>query len=182
TIVLDADTAHPRLEVFEEGKSIRDTGIVRKVANNRTRFDSHTFILASEGFSSGKHYWEVNVGNKNNWELGVASESVDRKGTLILCPKNGFWVIALVDGRDYWARTEPWTRLTVRKKPKKIGIFLDISGNQLAFYDVHDQIPMYTFTIAEGYGRKGKLYPFFSTGIITARPDPEPIQLCPREE
>ncbi|XP_025976040.2 E3 ubiquitin-protein ligase TRIM39-like isoform X2 [Dromaius novaehollandiae] len=182
TIVLDADTAHPRLEVFEEGKSVRDSGTVRKVATDSTRFDSHTFILATEGFTSGKHYWEVNVGKKNNWELGVASESVGRKGTLTLCPKNGFWVIALVDGRDYWARTEPWTRLTVRKKPQKIGIFLDIANKQLSFYDVHSQIPMYTFTITDGDGRKGKLYPFFSTGITTARPDHEPLRLCPKEE
>uniref|UniRef100_A0A669QDY0 B30.2/SPRY domain-containing protein n=1 Tax=Phasianus colchicus TaxID=9054 RepID=A0A669QDY0_PHACC len=135
TAISYADTAHPRLEVFDEGKSVKDTGIIRDVAMNSKRFDSHIFILATEGFSIGKHYWEVNVGKKNNWELGVASEAVTRKGTVILCPRNGFWVMALSDGIEYWACTDPWTRLNVRSKPQKIGILLDVSAGQLSFYD-----------------------------------------------
>ncbi|XP_010725458.1 E3 ubiquitin-protein ligase TRIM39-like isoform X1 [Meleagris gallopavo] len=177
SVTLDADTAHPRLEVFNEGKSVKDTGTIRDVAMNSKRFDSHIFILATEGFNTGKHYWEVDVGKKNNWELGVASEAVTRKGTVILCPRNGFWVMALSDGIEYWACTDPWTRLNVRSKPQKIGILLDISAGQLSFYDPQGQMTLYTFNIAES-DKKGKFFPFFSLGSSAGKKDPEPITLC----
>ncbi|OXB74347.1 UNVERIFIED_CONTAM: hypothetical protein H355_002412, partial [Colinus virginianus] len=181
SLVLDADTAHPRLEVFDGGKSVKDTGTIISVATNSKRFDSHLFILATEGFTSGKHYWEVYVGKKKNWELGVASEAVSRKGTLILCPRNGFWVIALSDGVEYWAYTDPWTRLNARLKPQKIGIFLDISGGQLSFYDVPSQVSFHTFSIAES-DKNGKLFPFLSMGNSAGKEDPEPLRLCSKGE
>ncbi|XP_040510251.1 E3 ubiquitin-protein ligase TRIM39-like isoform X9 [Gallus gallus] len=176
-LILDADTAHPRLEVFDGGKSVKDTGTMRNVAMNSTRFDSHIFILATEGFITGKHYWEVDVGKKNNWKLGVASEAVTRKGSVILCPRNGFWVMALSDGIEYWACTDPWTRLNVRSKPQKIGILLDISAGQLTFYDIQSEMTLYTFSIAES-DKKGKLFPFFSVGSSVGKKDPEPLKLC----
>lgn len=150
---------------------------MRNVAMNSTRFDSHIFILATEGFIAGKHYWEVDVGKKNNWKLGVASEAVTRKGSVILCPRNGFWVMALSDGIEYWACTDPWTQLNVRSKPQKIGILLDISAGQLTFYDAQSEMTLYTFSIAES-DKKGKLFPFFSVGSSVGKKDPEPLKLC----
>uniref|UniRef100_A0A8B9T0Q6 B30.2/SPRY domain-containing protein n=1 Tax=Anas platyrhynchos TaxID=8839 RepID=A0A8B9T0Q6_ANAPL len=136
-ISLDADTAHPRLEVSEDGKSVKDIGMIRKVPMREKRFDSHLFVLAKEGYTSGRFYWEVNVGKRRNWTLGVAQESVTRKGTVTLSPNNGFWVIGLVDGQEYWAYMDPWTHLAVTGTLQKIGIFLDISTKQLSFYNVH---------------------------------------------
>uniref|UniRef100_A0A8V0XIZ7 Butyrophilin subfamily 3 member A3 n=1 Tax=Gallus gallus TaxID=9031 RepID=A0A8V0XIZ7_CHICK len=156
-VTLDADTAHPRLQVSEDGKSVTDTGVIRKVPDKDERFDSHTFLLAKEGYRSGRHYWEVDVGKKRNWNLGVAQETVRRKETVTLSPKNGFWVIGLADGQEYWAHSDPWTRLMVSGRPQKIGIFLDISSKKLSFFSVHQKKLLYTFT-----SFTGKLYPFFS--------------------
>uniref|UniRef100_A0A8B9T2N6 B30.2/SPRY domain-containing protein n=1 Tax=Anas platyrhynchos TaxID=8839 RepID=A0A8B9T2N6_ANAPL len=145
-VTLDADTAHPRLEVSKDGKSVTDTGAIRRVHSKKERFDSHTFVLAKEAYASGRLYWEVDVGKRRNWILGVAQEAVTRKGTLDLFPQNGFWAIGLSDGQDYWAYTDPWTRLTVGGKPRKIGIFLDISAKKLLFYNVHQKDVLYTFS------------------------------------
>nr|XP_038028082.1 butyrophilin subfamily 1 member A1-like isoform X2 [Anas platyrhynchos] len=106
-VTLDADTAHPRLEVSKDGKSVTDTGAIRRVHSKKERFDSHTFVLAKEGYASGRLYWEVDVGKRRNWILGVAKKTVTRKGTLVLSPQNGFWAIGLTDGQDYWAYTDP---------------------------------------------------------------------------
>ncbi|XP_030400224.1 E3 ubiquitin-protein ligase TRIM39-like [Gopherus evgoodei] len=171
-VTLDPDTAHPRLEVSEGGKCVRDTGAVRNVPNNEKRFDSQMFVLASEGFASGKHYWEVDIGKKSNWELGVAREDVSRKGKITLSPKNGYWVIGLTDGKDYWACTDPWTRLTVSGKPSKIGMFLDMSAGKLSFYNVDGKFVFYTFT--DNF--EEKLYFFFSTGSAVTR-DTEPLKI-----
>ncbi|NWY08505.1 TRI39 ligase, partial [Nothoprocta ornata] len=135
-VTLDADTAHPRLEVSPDGKSVKDTGRISNMPKTEKRFDSHAFLLAKEGYTSGKYYWEVDVGKRRSWEVGIARDSVVRKGALTLSPKNSFWVIGLEDGRDYWARTEPWTRLAVSGKLTRIGIFLDTTDRTLSFYNV----------------------------------------------
>uniref|UniRef100_A0A8C3PSS3 B30.2/SPRY domain-containing protein n=1 Tax=Calidris pygmaea TaxID=425635 RepID=A0A8C3PSS3_9CHAR len=167
-VSLDADTAHPRLEVSDDGKSVKDTGTIRNVPRNEKRFDSHLYVLAKEGYTSGRHYWEVDVGKRRSWAFGIARESVTRKGTLTLSPKNGLWVMGCTEGREHWVYTEPWTRLSVGGKLPKIGVFLDISAKQLSFYNVHKKAALYTFTIADGSSREGKLLPFFSTGSATA--------------
>lgn len=176
-ISLDADTAHPRLEVSEDGKSVKDTGMIRKVPMRQKRFDSHLFVLAKEGYTSGRFYWEVNVGKRRNWILGVAQESVTRKGTVTLSPNNGFWVIGLVDGQEYWAYMDPWTHLAVTGTLQKIGIFLDISTKQLSFYNVHKKTILHAFTIADDSMQEGKLIPIFSTGSASAKTDLEPLSL-----
>ncbi|XP_075302004.1 E3 ubiquitin-protein ligase TRIM39 [Opisthocomus hoazin] len=175
---LDADTAHPRLELSKDGKSMKDSGTIRKVPSNEKRFDSHIFVLAKEGVTSGKHYWEVDVGKRRSWALGVAQESVTRKGTLTLSPKNGFWVIGFADGREYWAYTDPWTRLSVSGKLQRIGIFLHISAKQLSFYNIYKKTILYTFTLGGDSSQKEKLFPFFSTGPATTNPDDDPLRIA----
>ncbi|XP_067170371.1 E3 ubiquitin-protein ligase TRIM39-like [Apteryx mantelli] len=176
-VSLDADTAHPRLEVSPDGKSVKDTGTARSVPRTEKRFDSHTFLLAKEGYTSGKYYWEVDVGKRRNWDVGIAREPVTRKGTLTLSPEKGFWVIGLADGKDYWARTEPWTRLVVSGKPRKIGIFLDVSAKKLSFFNVSKKTAVYTFTLGGDSSQGGKFFPFFSTGSTSAKPDTEPLKI-----
>jgi len=177
-VTFDADTAHPRLQVSEDGKSVTDTGVIRKVPNKDERFDSHTFLLAKEGYRSGRLYWEVDVGKKQNWNLGVAQETVRRKETVALSPKNGFWVIGLADGQEYWALSDPWTRLMVSGRPQKIGIFLDISSKKLSFFSVHQKKLLYTFTSVNHHSRNVKLFPFFSTGSAATSSDTEPLRIA----
>ncbi|XP_064251272.1 E3 ubiquitin-protein ligase TRIM21-like isoform X4 [Passer domesticus] len=176
-VILDADTAHPRLEISADGRTVKDTGVIRFLLENEKRFDSHLFVLAKEGYTSGKHYWEVNVGTRRNWALGIACESVPRKGTLTLCPENGFWVIACVDGQDYLACTNPWTCLTVTGYLSQIGIFLDIPAKKVSFYDVFKAVVLCTLSIADGSRQEGKFLPFFSTGLAAAEPDTEPLAI-----
>ncbi|NWV07746.1 A33 protein, partial [Ptilonorhynchus violaceus] len=177
-VTLDADTAHPRLEISADGRRVKDTGAIRFLLRNEKRFDSHLFVLAEQRYTSGKHYWEVNVGTRRNWALGIARESVTRKGPVTLSPKNGFWVIACADGQDYWAYTNPWTCLTVTGYLPKIGIFLDIPAKQVSFCNVLKAAPLYTFCIADGRSQEGKFIPFFSTGLSAAEPDTEPLVIA----
>ncbi|KAF1380817.1 hypothetical protein PFLUV_G00167940 [Perca fluviatilis] len=51
------------------------------------RFDSCVSILGKESFTSGRHYWVVQVGNKTDWDLGVAKESINRKGAITVAIK-----------------------------------------------------------------------------------------------
>ncbi|KAM4754739.1 zinc finger protein RFP-like isoform 2-T2 [Cyanocitta cristata] len=177
-VTLDPDTAHPRLEISADGQKVKDTGVIRQVPSNEKRFDSHLFVLAKEGYTSGKHYWEVSVGRRRSWALGIAWESVTRKGPLTLCPQNGFWAIGLADGRDYWAYTDQWTRLNVSGHLHKIGIFLNIPAKQVTFYHADKGAALHTFSIGDGSSQERKFIPFFSTGPVTAEPDPEPLLIA----
>ncbi|NXB99370.1 TRI27 protein, partial [Orthonyx spaldingii] len=174
-VTLDNDTAHPRLEISVDGRRVRDTGVIRDVQSNEKRFDSHLFVLAKEGYTFGGHYWEVYVGTRRSWALGIALESVTRKGPLTLSPQNGFWAIGLADGRDYWAYTDHWARLSVSGKLKFIGIFLDVPAKQVIFYDSCKEATLHTFTMTDGSIQEGKFIPFFSTGPATAEPDTDPL-------
>nr|XP_047905110.1 butyrophilin subfamily 1 member A1-like [Anser cygnoides] len=177
-VTLDADTAHPRLRVSEDGKSVTDTGVIRRVPVKKKRFVCQAFVLAKEGYASGRRYWEVDVGKRRNWILGVAQETVTRKGEVVLSPQNGFWVIGLADGRDCWVYTDPWTRLTVSGRPRKIGIFLDIPAKKLSFYNVHQKNALYTFNFGSSHSQEVKLLPFFSTGSTAIKPETQPLQIA----
>nr|XP_014428898.1 butyrophilin subfamily 1 member A1-like [Pelodiscus sinensis] len=156
-ITLDANTAHPNLSIAEDKKSLTHEVQPQKVQPAPERFDSTVCVLGSQGFPKGKHYWEVDVESSTDWDLGVASKSIERKGKLSLSPKEGFWVLGF-SGRDYWAKTDPWTRVIVQKKPKKIGVYLSYEEKQVTFFNVTDMSVLSTF---KDCSFSGEVCPFF---------------------
>ncbi|NWI87580.1 TRI69 ligase, partial [Pitta sordida] len=174
-VTLDADTAHPRLEISADGKRMTDTGVIRDLPSDEKMFDSHLFVLAKKGYKYIRVYWKVSVGKRTNWALGIARESVTRKGPLTLCPENGFWVIGLDDGWNYLAYMDPMTHLSVSGELRYIGIYLDIPAKQVTFYDDYKGAVLHSFRNVDFRSQEGKFFPFFSAGPATAEPDPEPL-------
>ncbi|XP_072894613.1 zinc-binding protein A33-like [Hemitrygon akajei] len=65
SVTLDVETANPCLEVSEDRKSVRWTPTRRNLPDTGKRFTHWACVLGSEGFTSGRHYWEVEVtGNR----------------------------------------------------------------------------------------------------------------------
>uniref|UniRef100_A0A674JYL9 Butyrophilin subfamily 1 member A1 n=1 Tax=Terrapene triunguis TaxID=2587831 RepID=A0A674JYL9_9SAUR len=96
------------------------------------------------GFAGGRRYWEVEVGDKIEWDLGVCRESVSRKGQVTATPQDGFWIMGLYDG-EYKAFTSPPTPLPVSIRPSRVGIFLDYEAGEVSFYNVTDRSHLFTF-------------------------------------
>ncbi|XP_031159930.1 E3 ubiquitin-protein ligase TRIM39-like [Sander lucioperca] len=145
-VTLDPDTAHPSLIVSEDRKQVSDGGAKRNLPDNPTRFDSLHFVRGSEGFSSGKFYYEVTLKGQTGWEVGVVRESISHKGVdLSLSPENGCWTLGL-----YWgqlqANANPAVMLPSIKELQKIGVFVDYEGALVSFYDVDTRALVYSFT------------------------------------
>ncbi|XP_072890990.1 E3 ubiquitin-protein ligase TRIM39-like [Hemitrygon akajei] len=74
SVTLDVETANPYLEVSEDRKSVRRTRTWRNLPDTGKRFTNRPCVLGSEGFTSGRHYWEVEVTGNQDWCLGVAAD------------------------------------------------------------------------------------------------------------
>ncbi|NXW87127.1 TRI39 ligase, partial [Alopecoenas beccarii] len=146
-VTLDPDTAHPNLLLSRDLKSVRFVpSRPRRLPDTPRRFTAYPCVLAAQGFASGRHYWEVEVGDKTHWALGVCKDSVSRKGEPRPVPEPGFWRLRLWDGDKYAATTAPFTPLALRVKPRRVGVFLDYEAGQVAFYNLTDRSHIFTFT------------------------------------
>ena len=175
-LTFDMDTAHPSVYVSRDKTLAVESGsgpVPYKPSPKR--FLQCVNVLAAEGFGSGRHYWEVGVGSKDKWDLGVASEAVDRGARVKLSPESGYWTLRLRNGCEYSAGTQPWTRLPVRSlvPPRRIGVFLDCEERRVSFYDADNMSLLHSFAD----GPRGKVYPFFSPCIADDSQRPQPIQL-----
>ncbi|XP_037531629.1 nuclear factor 7, brain-like [Nematolebias whitei] len=157
-VTFDPDTAHADLSVSDDGKQVAH-GNLRRVQNTPKRFDHVLNVLAKEGFSSGRFYYEVLVKDKSQWDLGVAYELINRKGDIRLSPKNGYWTIWLRKGEELTVNAGPPISLKVREIPEKIGVFVDYDEGQVSFYNVDLSTNIFSFF---GCTFTGKLFPFFS--------------------
>ncbi|XP_069491136.1 E3 ubiquitin-protein ligase TRIM39-like isoform X2 [Ambystoma mexicanum] len=158
-VILDPGTAHPRLIVSADGRSVRCGARAQDLPDTPQRFTLYRCVLGREGLSSGRHYWEVEVGGSRDWELGVCDESVPRKEEITGSPEEGLWTVELWDGK-YKALTSPPTPLTPRVPPRVLGFFLDYEAGRLSVYDAQDRALLFTFP---GAPFPRTLRPFFWT-------------------
>uniref|UniRef100_A0A8C1PFG3 E3 ubiquitin-protein ligase TRIM39-like n=1 Tax=Cyprinus carpio TaxID=7962 RepID=A0A8C1PFG3_CYPCA len=175
-VTLDPDTAHPNLILSDDGKQVRHGDIKRDVPDNPERFDKCVIVLGKEGFLSGRFYFEVQVMKKTEWYLGVARESVTRKGRIILKPQNGYWVILLRNGNEYKALEDSPVLLSLKVKPQKVGVFVDYEEGLVSFYDVESRSHIYSFT---GQTFNGKLYPYFCPALNKDGKNSDPLIISP---
>uniref|UniRef100_A0A8C6T9N6 Uncharacterized protein n=1 Tax=Neogobius melanostomus TaxID=47308 RepID=A0A8C6T9N6_9GOBI len=153
-VTLDPNTAHPCLVLSKDLKQVHDTDVWKKLPDSPQRFDTYVIVLGKQSFSSGRFYFEVQVKGKTEWTLGVARESVNRKGLITVSPKNGLWTIRLINRDQCIACTDPPVPQSPQRPPQKVGVFVDYGAGLVSFYDVDSADLLYSFT-----GRENRQQP-----------------------
>uniref|UniRef100_A0A8C2AX28 Si:ch211-216p19.6 n=1 Tax=Cyprinus carpio TaxID=7962 RepID=A0A8C2AX28_CYPCA len=175
-VTMDPETAHPKISLSEDDKQAGYGETRQIVPDSPWRFDTCPSILGKEGFSSGKFYFEVQVKGKTEWDLGVARESVNRKGIITLSPRNGLWTLWLRNGSEYKACDCLSVSLCLKAKPQKVGVYVDYEEGLVSFYDVESRSHIYSFT---GQAFTEKLYPYFSPGFNHGDKNSAPLIISP---
>ncbi|XP_032997894.1 zinc finger protein RFP-like [Lacerta agilis] len=158
-VTLDPDTAHPGLILSEDQKSVRWGDKKQDLPDNPERFNDRPCVLGREGFTAGRHFWEVNVESGEWWALGVARKSVRRKGRFSFRPEEGIWVVEKSGGK-YSACTSPDdSPLSLSEKPRRICVTVVYEGGRVSFSDADSGAELYTFSGASFSGET--ILPFF---------------------
>ncbi|XP_054475208.1 E3 ubiquitin-protein ligase TRIM21-like [Anoplopoma fimbria] len=175
-VTLDPDTAHPDLILSDDGKQVYDSDVRKNVPDNPERFDYCVNVLAKQSFSSGRFYYEVQLKGKTEWVLGVARESINRKGKITLTPQKGYWTIRLRNENEYIVCADPSVRLSLKSQPEKVGVFVDYEEGLVSFHDVDVAALIYSFT---GCCFTEKLYPYFSPCLNDGGKNSAPLIISP---
>ncbi|XP_028440126.1 E3 ubiquitin-protein ligase TRIM39-like [Perca flavescens] len=157
-VTLDPDTAHPNLILSDDGKQVQHGDVKNNLPDNPERFDTCSNVLAKQSFSSGRFYYEVQVKGKTDWFLGVAKESINRKGRITPSPQIGYWLICLRNANEYKSCADHVISLSLKSRPEKVGVFVDYEEGLVSFYDADAAALIYSFT---GCSFTEKLYPLF---------------------
>ncbi|KAL2093800.1 hypothetical protein ACEWY4_011112 [Coilia grayii] len=166
-VILDSNTAAGWVVLSDDLTSVRYTTPRQNLPDNPERFVEHAIVLGAQGFTSGKHSWDVQVGDRAKWVIGVAREGIDRKEDSYLKPEYGLWVI-WKHGDEYHATGKT---LLLQSAPQRITVELDYEGRCMAFYDSRDMSLIFKYNDRF----KEKMFPYFNTQVDRSK---APIQIC----
>ncbi|XP_062390958.1 E3 ubiquitin-protein ligase TRIM35-like [Sardina pilchardus] len=110
------------------------------------RFDFRHSVLGSEGFDSGTHCWEVEVGDSTEWCVGVMAESAQRKGDFT--SRSGVWYLACRGEERYEACCPPDRPVALAvERLRRVRVQLDWERGELLFSNPCDpDTHLHTFT------------------------------------
>ncbi|XP_027766436.1 butyrophilin subfamily 1 member A1-like, partial [Empidonax traillii] len=165
-VVLDPDKAHCELVVSDNGKSVTRGDPREDIPDTSNRFNLQTCVLGRDGFTSGRHYWEVEAKkDTGTWAVGVSREDGKRKSYFTLKPEEGIWAVGK-QGEWLKAFTSPHpTSFPAIQAPRWIRVSLDYEEGRVSFFSVDKGIHIFTFSQASFGGRK--VYPCVWVGHET---------------
>ncbi|XP_072769044.1 zinc-binding protein A33 isoform X1 [Nerophis lumbriciformis] len=161
SVTFDPETAHPLLSVSPSCSSVcfdeaKDT---KACQPNPKRFHYYYSLQGREGFITGRHYWEVEVGYKTAWKLGVAREDVPRGEMAATGTSSGLWTLAMKDGAVLACVDPQPVRINVSVRLARIGVFLDCEKEEVSFYNAETMAHVFTFLTGTILA---PLFPFFN--------------------
>uniref|UniRef100_H0XUT3 Ret finger protein like 4A n=1 Tax=Otolemur garnettii TaxID=30611 RepID=H0XUT3_OTOGA len=174
-VTLDVDTANDSLIISDDLRKVHCGRFKQNRRWRAERFSSALYVLGSPRFTLGCHYWEVDLGRSEKWDVGICKESVTRQGKIKLCTEWGFWTVGMRRSMIVTARTSPLTALVVNPQLSRLGILLDMDVGTVSFYHVDDRSHIFTFTNVPA---AEPLRPFFAPSNV-ADDGQSYLRVCP---
>ena len=166
-VTLDPETANIKLILSDDEKQVRHGG-GQNLPDSPKRFSCFA-VLGKQSFSSGRIYYEVQVKEKTDWDLGVVKESINRKSSF------SSWALHLRFENNYRVGDSEIS-ISLKTKPEKVGVFVDYEEGLVSFYDVDTASLIYSFTDCNFNER---LYPLFNPCNNNSGKNSAPLTICP---
>ncbi|NWI97501.1 TRIM7 ligase, partial [Pitta sordida] len=155
-VTLDPETASPLLTLSPDRKTLRLGDGQQHLPDTPRRFTGSPSVLGCQGFTAGRHFWELEVGAGDSWAVGVALESVPRKDSLPVA-LGKIWALRLDWDGQYTALHMAPARLPLKEKLRRIRVHLDYEAGQVTFYNAENmaRVLHYKTSFTE------KVFPYF---------------------
>uniref|UniRef100_A0A3B3WG18 Tripartite motif containing 25 n=1 Tax=Poecilia mexicana TaxID=48701 RepID=A0A3B3WG18_9TELE len=143
----DQRTAHKRIELSENFTKASVSDEHTNYPDCPERFAVCSQVMASKGFSAGRHYWEVRLSSNNFIGIGLAYSSIDRKGPTSRLGRNSkSWCVEWFNVKlSAWHNSSE--AVLVNPNPKRVGVLLDCEEGRATFYNVADRAyPFHSFS------------------------------------
>ncbi|XP_047221432.1 E3 ubiquitin/ISG15 ligase TRIM25 isoform X7 [Girardinichthys multiradiatus] len=146
-LTFDLRTAHKRIELSENLTKASVSDEHTNYPDCLERFAVCSQVLASKGFSVGRHYWEVRLSSNNFIGVGLAYRSIDRKGPTSRLGRNDkSWCVEWFNVKlSAWHNSSE--TVLANPNPKRVGVLLDCEEGKATFYNVADRAyPFHSFS------------------------------------
>ncbi|XP_040035374.1 zinc-binding protein A33 [Gasterosteus aculeatus] len=175
---LDPKTAHPKLVISPQGDSATYADTWQQLPDLPERFDTTLNVMSSQGFSFGRHYWEIDVTGKTYWELGVTYPNIPRKGPTEDCwlgRGDESWCVELFDGEyTAWHGGVPH-KLPLTKRFCRIGVLCSFPAGSVTFLEADNMTPLFSFCVGTFSDR---LHLALCPGHDHCGTNAEPVVIC----
>ncbi|XP_061088254.1 zinc-binding protein A33-like isoform X2 [Conger conger] len=164
-VTLDPNTAAPCLSLSEGLTSMKFCMDNPQLPDNPERVTLGAVILGSQGFTSGKHQWDVEVGDNSNWAVGVAEESTERKEETVR-------ILALIYRNGNYYRSSRKGLLSLQNKPHRVRVELNWDDGIVTISDPACSGPI----TAMNFSHTERLFPYFQSSC-----EEHPLQISPEK-
>ncbi|CAN0123285.1 unnamed protein product [Lampetra fluviatilis] len=148
SLTLDTNSANDYLQISSDLRTVTQSGVSQGRPHHPHRFEFYQQALCSESFSSGQHYWEVDVGSARGCRVGVAYGTIPRRGFGAECLLGGSdvsWCLQKRDDSFSVLHGGVETSLSVPQPPRRVGVHLDWDAGLLSFYNADSMALLHSF-------------------------------------
>ncbi|XP_036620885.1 probable E3 ubiquitin-protein ligase TRIML1 [Trichosurus vulpecula] len=158
-VTLDPKNPAPHLILSDDLRTVVHRGSQQNIHFSINQYE-YNFILGAQLFTSGIHYWEVEVGDGRQWAVGVCKKSL-RSYEDDFLPFEEIFLLSCVRKGDKYTitTTPPYFEHQVHFPIRRVGILLDCDEGTISFYDASERCFIYHFP---HFPFSGPLQPLFS--------------------
>ncbi|XP_073692636.1 butyrophilin subfamily 2 member A1-like [Garra rufa] len=164
-ITIDERLKSVDLKISKDRKSVR---VSDKYNHTGEGFPYKLRAFGAQKFSSGRHYWEVELAVPPNppkiyWLIGVVKDGNFNSKDQSFTPSNGYWFLCSDGQNGIYSNTDQSTKLSLTPRPERLGVLLDYDDGQLSFYNVKER--KHLLTISTRFS--GSVVPLFNPGDMS---------------